>query len=103
MVYTPGEYDINCSSKSSQNLSVVTAEYVFSMCRDCEFRRSQLHVTTGDSVRWVLLPDRRITELETSCTMELQDEGGNRLRTFPAGKDVVMRRLVPFRMWVAIV
>ena len=85
----PGDYTYTCgeTANDTQDLTVVSAEYVFSICEDCDFMRSNFSVMTGDSVRWVLLPERGQTEAFCS-SMELQDEAGMLLEAFPMGEDV---------------
>ena len=82
LVYAPGDYQLNCGSDETQDLSVTSAEYVFSLCENCDHRRSHFFVTTGVSIRWVLLPARGSREAE--CAMSLEDEEGA-MTTFPAG------------------
>lgn len=66
-------------------MTVVSALYTISLCKDCPSERSQFYVTIGDSVQWVI-PDSEVAQVD--CVMSLRSEDGTELMMFPTSKEV---------------
>lgn len=94
MVFSTGDYTYECGVDSTGNLTVVSTQYTISLCKDCSGKREEFHVTTGDSVQWLVVPDQTSPDL-AGCTMTLrrkreeEGSGGGSLVTFPMGECMV--------------
>lgn len=89
MLLSTGNYTYQCGDDTG-SLTIVPSQYTISLCKDCT--RKVFHVTAGDSVQWVVVPEGEaaLSSSENGCTVTLRREeesgGGEVLVTFPTGE-----------------